>query len=83
MAHIRQSRPDSGLGVQEEVLKTFEFVPYLLGSGYHLAADDAREMGRDLEAEVFSTRWMFDANCLHFLLHNFMHLLRRVRSTLE
>ena len=27
MAHIRQSRPDSGLGVQLKVLETFDGVP--------------------------------------------------------
>ena len=33
MAHIRQSRPDSGLGFQVEVLKTFKIVSSSLGSG--------------------------------------------------
>ena len=33
MAHIRQSRPDSGLGFQVRVLKTLQDVPSLLGSG--------------------------------------------------
>ena len=33
MAHIRQSRPDSGLGFQAKVLKTFRDVPYLIGRG--------------------------------------------------
>ena len=33
MAHPRQSRPDSGLGFQIKVLKTFKVVPYSLGSG--------------------------------------------------
>ena len=32
-AHRRQSGPDSGLGVQEKVHKTFEVVPSSLGSG--------------------------------------------------
>jgi hypothetical protein len=27
MAHVRQPRPDSGLGVQVKVLKTFQVVP--------------------------------------------------------
>ena len=31
--HIRQSRPDSGLGFQEKVLHTFQAVPSSLGSG--------------------------------------------------
>ena len=36
MAHIRQSRPNSGLGFQVKVLKTFLRVPSSLGSGgYH------------------------------------------------
>ena len=33
MAHTRQSRPDSGLGFQVKVLKTFQVVPSSLGSG--------------------------------------------------
>ena len=33
IAHIRQSRPDSGLGFRVKVLKTFEVVPSSLGSG--------------------------------------------------
>ena len=33
MAHIRQSRPDSGLGVQVKVRKSFSIVSSLLGSG--------------------------------------------------
>ena len=32
-AQIRQPRPESGLGSQVEVLKTFEVVPSSLGSG--------------------------------------------------
>ena len=32
MAHIRQSRPDSGLGFQAKVLETFSAVPSSLGS---------------------------------------------------
>ena len=32
-AHIRQSRPDSGLGFQVKVLKLVEAVPCSLGSG--------------------------------------------------
>ena len=34
MAHIRQARPDSGLGFRVQVLTTFEGVPSSLGSGY-------------------------------------------------
>ena len=33
MAHIRQSRPDSGLDFQVEILKRIEVVPSSLGSG--------------------------------------------------
>ena len=33
MAHINQSRPDSGSGFQEKVFKTFLVVPFSLGSG--------------------------------------------------
>ena len=33
MAHIRQSRPDSGLGSQANVLKRFKVVPFSLSSG--------------------------------------------------
>ena len=34
MAHIRQSRPDSGLGFRVQFLNTFQVVPSLLGSGW-------------------------------------------------
>ena len=34
MAHTRLSRPDSGLGFQVKVLKTFQMVPSSLGSGH-------------------------------------------------
>ena len=37
MAHVRQSRPDSGLGFQIKMLATFEIVPNSLGSGPHTA----------------------------------------------
>ena len=37
MEHIRQSRPDSGLGVQVKVLGISLFVPTLLGSCQDLA----------------------------------------------
>jgi len=33
MAHIRQSRPDSGLGFQVKVLTTFQVDPSSRGSG--------------------------------------------------
>ena len=33
MAHIRNSRPDSGLGSEVKVLKASEVLPSLLGSG--------------------------------------------------
>jgi len=32
-AHVRQSGPDSGLGFQSNVLKTFQGVPFPLRSG--------------------------------------------------
>ena len=34
MAHLRQSRPESGLGFQVNVLKTFQAVPSSLGSSF-------------------------------------------------
>ena len=33
MAHVKQSRPDSGLGFQVNVIETFRVVPSSLGSG--------------------------------------------------
>ena len=38
MAHIKQSRPDAGLGFQVMVLETFEFVPssFLAYTMYYL-----------------------------------------------
>ena len=41
MAHARQSRPDSGLGLQVKVVKTLQVVPYSLGS------DAGRGLGTD------------------------------------
>jgi len=38
MAHIRQSRPDSGLGFRVKVLKIFQVVPSSLGSGERFLA---------------------------------------------
>ena len=31
MAHTRQARPDSGLGIQAQALKTFQVVPSSIG----------------------------------------------------
>jgi hypothetical protein len=39
MAHIRQSRPDSGLGFQVKVLKIFQVVPSSLGSAKSTSPD--------------------------------------------
>ena len=39
MAHIRQSKPDSGLGVQGKVPKNVEVGPSLLGSGTRESSD--------------------------------------------
>ena len=33
MAHIRQSRPDHGLGFEVDVLTAFQVFPFSLGSG--------------------------------------------------
>ena len=33
VAHIRQSSPDSGLGLKAKVFKTYEVIPFLLDSG--------------------------------------------------
>ena len=33
MAHVRQSRPDSGLGFQVKILKMVSMVPYSFASG--------------------------------------------------
>jgi len=39
MAHIRQSRPDSGVGFREKDLKTFQVVAFWLGSDRRDDAD--------------------------------------------
>ena len=48
MAHVRQSRPDSGLGFQAKVLKTFQSVPCSLGCcrvfGYDNVPREAHEV---------------------------------------
>jgi len=45
MAHTRQSRPDSGLGFQVQVLKTCQVVLSSLGSGREGASDAGSEAG--------------------------------------
>ena len=46
MAHSKPSRPNSGLGFQVNVVKPFEIVPSLLGSGLameaHMACDGSK-----------------------------------------
>ena len=39
MAHIRQSRPDSGFDFQVKFLETFKVVPFSLGSGVPPSTD--------------------------------------------
>ena len=45
MAHVRQFRPDSGLGFEAKVLKTFEVFPLLLEAEHcsHLERADRIE----------------------------------------
>ena len=45
MAHIRQPRPDSGLGFQVKVLKLFNVVPSEGGSGRALPTETKVESG--------------------------------------
>ena len=44
MAHTRQSRPDSGLGVQTKVPKTFKVVPFRV-EGLWLKGQDSAPLG--------------------------------------
>ena len=56
MAHVRQSRPDYGLGFQVKVLKPFQVVPSSLGSGRPsrtLAAGWQRSRRTDDDEEFF------------------------------
>ena len=41
MAHVRQSRPDSGLGFKVKVLKTLHVVASPLGTGMGASTDGA------------------------------------------
>jgi len=43
MAHVTQSRPDSGLGFQAQVLKTFQVVPSSLDSGEQLLHSNVQQ----------------------------------------
>jgi len=45
MAHVRQSRPDYGLGFQVRVLKTFQAVPLSLGRRPDRIADSVPAAG--------------------------------------
>ena len=61
MAHIRQSKPDSGLGVREKVLETTQVVAALLGSGPAtkrrlFVASLARTPYPSFRQDVFSAR---------------------------
>ena len=49
MAHIRQSRPGSGLGLQVNVIRTFEVVLSLLGSGNPNAETRTRKQKYEVE----------------------------------
>ena len=46
MAHIRQSRPDYGLGLQVKVVKTVKVVPFSLGSGATSTLHDCPKVAR-------------------------------------
>ena len=56
MAHIRQSRPDYGLGVQSKVLKTFQNCPSLPGSGAHALSTFASVAGLSGKADRCANR---------------------------
>jgi hypothetical protein len=47
LAHIRQSRPDSGLGFQVKVLQTFQVVPSSLGRVHGYLADKKQPPPQD------------------------------------
>jgi len=51
MAHIRQSRPDSGLGFRSKVLKIFKVVLSSLGSGWHPACLESLLTGQQSTAD--------------------------------
>ena len=71
MAHVRQSRPDSGLDFQAKVLKTLEIVltwNSLLSSGVvEGARDDGDRAVGDAQRLVEVLR-----RCDHFLVANFL-----------
>ena len=46
MAHTRQSRPDSGLGFQVKLVKPYQVVPSLLGSGKYSSHVRLMDEGR-------------------------------------
>ena len=53
MAHVRQSRPDSGLGAQVKALEPFSAVPPALGSGWQNREGERerRRVGGETEKE--------------------------------
>ena len=58
MAHIRQSRPDSGLGFHVKARTTFQLVPSSLGSGREcIRGILEREGGRERESAREKEGW--------------------------
>ena len=58
VAHIRQSRPGSGLGFPVQVLKPFQVVPFSLGSG---------RQGSQWRKGTSTTTAVFRAKCLYIV----------------
>ena len=65
MAHIRQSRPDSGLGIQIKVAKIFQGVAFLLGARRREACGGGRQpsnLSRKQQLKTFeqlpSEKWL-------------------------
>ena len=57
VAHIRQSRPDSGLGLsnfQPKACNPFWFLPFLLGSGWAFC----RVLQKDVFVRARDPRWL-------------------------
>ena len=68
MAHVRQSRPDSGLGFQVKVFELFYGVPSSLGSGQ--AEAGCSRVAVDAEAESAASRAKTSGLILGFWLRN-------------
>jgi len=67
MAHIRQSRPDPGLGVQVKLLTTLEVVLFSLGRGPEPSRQRRSTPATRTDPAARPCQWANFLSCRHFL----------------